>query len=218
MKILRLGLLAAAALFAGVASVLAAPAVTTADTSAHAGPGSEYDVVGAVAANTPVEVGTCKNNYCEVQGYGWINQKYLLLQPGPLPPPDPKPPAPPQPQPQPEPWPPIFPWPQPDPWPPQPQPEPWPQPEPEPPVYENAGACFYSGRNFTGASVCLDEGDSYSRLRNWDNRIRSVEVFGGARVDMCTDANFYGSCVTIRNDTSRLPSAIDRRVTSLEIY
>lgn len=104
------------------------------------------------------------------------------------------------------------PCPHPWPWPPQP-----PQPQP-PPVFEEAGACFYSERNFRGTSFCVEEGDGYSRLRNWDNRIRSVEVFGGARVDLCTDANYRGSCVTLRRDASRLPAEIDRKTSSIDVY
>ena len=120
---------------------------------------------------------------------------------------------PPAPQPQPQP----VPLPQPVPV--QPSPVfPWPQPQPQPPIYQDSGACFFSERNFRGASFCVQPGDSYNRLRNWDNSIRSVQVFGRITVDLCTDANFYGNCVSLRSNTSRLPSALDRRASSLEVY
>ena len=125
----------------------------------------------------------------------------------PVPQPEPIYPAPlPQPIPAPGPAP-VYPWPQPQP----------PRP-PQPPIYQNAGACFFSERNFRGASFCVDAGDSYSRLRNWDKAIRSVQVFGRASVDLCTDYNFYGNCVTVRRDTGRLPAQLDRRASSLEVY
>lgn len=130
---------------------------------------------------------------------------------------------------------PVYPWgtpvPQPEPIYPAPAPQPvplptpvypWPQPQPprppQPPVYQDAGACFYSERNFRGASFCVDAGDSYTRLRNWDKAIRSVQVFGRVSVDLCTDYNFYGNCVTLRRDTGRLPAQLDRRASSLEVY
>jgi hypothetical protein len=116
----------------------------------------------------------------------------------------------PLPQPQPNPG---WPWPN-NPWP-QPQP---PRPQPQPPVIDDAGACFYSERNFRGSSFCLDEGESFTRLRNWDNAIRSVEVFGGARVDLCSDSNYRGDCVTLRRDTSRLPGQLDRKASSVDVY
>jgi hypothetical protein len=198
MKPLRLSLLSVAILLAG-AAVAMAQAIVTADVNVYGGPGIETGVVGTIPANSPITVDHCENNFCFVyyaRSGLWIEQQYIGESPAPPPQPQPQPPVNPS-----------WPWPQ-------PQPQPLP-----PPVYDDeAGACFYSERNFRGSSFCVDEGDSYSRLRNWDNKIRSVEVFGGVRVDLCTDSNYRGSCVTLRRDASRLPAELDRKASSIDVY
>lgn len=216
MKSLRLGVFSALVLLTGTAIAMAQQTVTiTADVNAYKGPSTGSEFAGTVRANTPVTLDHCESNFCMVY-YGrqtiWVEQQYVAQSPQPQPQPQPQPF--PQPQPQPNPG---WPWPN-NPWPqPQPQPQP-PRPTPPPIVDDAPGACFYSERNFGGSSFCVDEGDSYSRLRNWDNRIRSVEVFGGARVDLCSDANYRGDCVTLRRDTSRLPGPLDRKASSIDVY
>lgn len=191
----------AAGLIAGTIAAFAAPAMTTANIDLRAGPGAEYAVTGLMYAQKAVEVGECSNGWCMISGggqSGWAPSGALAIgatssQPQP------------QPQPQPQ-------WPQPQPqW-------PQPQPQPQPPIYEEAGACFYSERNFGGSSFCLEEGEALNSFRTWDNRIRSVEIFGGARVDLCSDRNMFGDCATLRSDTSRLPRPLDRRASSVEVY
>lgn len=213
MKSIVLALATVATLLASAGSAFAAPAYATANADVYNGPGSQYGSTGNIITQGMTLDANCDGNgWCMIiaQGgrlTGWVQQGAVGFN------------APPRPQPQPVPNP--QPWPQPQPW---PNPQPWPQPQPPrpqpvpPPVYEEAGACFYSERNFRGRSFCVDQGEEYMRLRDWNDRIRSVEVFGGARVDMCTDANLYGSCVTLRSDTSRLPNGIDRRVSSFEVY
>jgi hypothetical protein len=220
-----LGLIATAFGFMiGAVSAFAAPAVITYSTSVFSSPAKDGSVIGSVSAGEAVDVGSCAQYWCQIASAGvtgWVPNDAIALsgQPQPQPQPVPQPQPQPQPQPVPQPWPPQ---PQPQPFPPRPpQPQPWPQPQPprpQPPVYEDAGACFYSERNFGGSSFCLDEGESLNSFRTWDNRIRSVEIFGGARVDLCTDRNMFGNCVTLRSDTSRLPSGIDRRASSVEVY
>lgn len=208
MKALRVALVSAALMFVSAATGMAQETVViTGNATTYNGPDYGSGVAGSIPANTAVTMEQCMATFCLVQ-YGrtqvWVEAQYI----GQVPAGQPAPPPPQAPQ---------QPWPQPQP---QPQePWPWPQPQPEPPVFEeSAGACFYSERNFRGSSFCVDEGDSYSRLRNWNDRIRSVEIFGGARVDLCTDSNYRGSCVTLRRDTSRLPSEIDRRTSSIDVY
>lgn len=216
MKPVVIAIATALGLLAGTSSAQAEPALAMSTVELYNGPGAQFGTTGVFMSKGQMIDANCDGSgWCQVtvqSGYGavtgWIDQGSVRL--GGVPQPQPQPVPRPQPQPQ--------PWPQPEPWPlPQPQP-PRPQPVP-PPVYEEAGACFYSERNFRGSSFCLDEGDEYSRLpRGWNDKIRSVEVFGGARVDLCTDTNFYGSCVTLRSNTSRLPAGVDRRVSSLEVY
>ena len=205
MKPVRIGLFSALMVLAGTAVAMAQQTVTiTANTNAYKGPGFETGYAGTIRANTPVTLDHCESNFCMVY-YGtqtiWVEQQYVAQAPRPQPQPQPQP----LPQPQPNPG---WPWPQPQP----------PRPTPPPVVDDAPGACFYSERNFRGTSFCIDEGESFTRLRNWDNMIRSVEVFGGARVDLCSDSNYRGYCVTLRRDTSRLPSELDRRASSIDVY
>ncbi|WP_332699598.1 peptidase inhibitor family I36 protein [Devosia sp.] len=201
MKPVRIGLFSALLVLAGTAVAMAQQTVTiTANIDAYKGPGLEFGYAGTVRANTPVTLDHCESNFCMVY-YGtqtiWVEQQYVAQAPQPQP----------QPQPQPNPG---WPWPQPLPQPPRPAP---------PPVFDDVpGACFYSERNFRGSSFCVDEGESFARLRNWNNAIRSVEVFGGVRVDLCSDSNYRGNCVTLRRDTSRLPSELDRKASSIDVY
>lgn len=218
MKSFRLGLITlVAALIAGTVGAFAASAQVTSNTQLFSGPDATQ-VIGQMSAGEVVQVYDCSGGYCQVQGMrgqaGWISSGAFVVLDQPQPAPQPVPLPQPIPQPQP------VPLPHPQPWP-QPHPQPWPQPQPpkpQPPVYDEAGACFYSERDFGGYSFCLDEGDSYNRLRNWNDRIRSVEVFGGARVDLCSGENLYGSCITLRSDASRLPSQLDRRASSVDVY
>lgn len=200
MKSVRVGLLTTLILLAGAVAATAQTVVITDNINAYKGPSLDSEWAGTVRANTPVQLDHCANNWCLVN-YGrqaiWVQQQYVAQSSQPQPPPRPQP----QPQPQPNPG---WPWPQP--------------PRPTPPVIVDAGACFYSQRDFRGQSVCIDEGDSFNRLRNWDNAIRSVEVFGGARVELCTEPNFRGDCITLRRDAARLPRQLDRRASSLDVY
>lgn len=102
---------------------------------------------------------------------------------------------------------------------PQPQPPRPPRPQPQPPVYERSGACFYSERDLRGQSFCLDQGQTLDRLpRGWNDNIRSVEVFRGSRVDLCSEQSQYGACITLRSTTMRLPNGIDRQASSIDVY
>jgi hypothetical protein len=208
MKSICLGLVASVSLLASAVSAFAAPATVTAHVNVRSGPGVEYRAVGSVPRNTVVDLGQCRGEWCQISSYGlsgWVSSQYLVDAPLPSP----------QPQPQPQPgW--EQPnWPNPGPDRPRPQPPRPPAPAPEP---DEAGACFYAERNFGGASFCLDQGEELARFRTWDNRIRSVEIFGGAKVDLCSDRNLYGACITLRRDTRRLPPDMDRRASSVEVY
>jgi len=236
MKFPRFGFVAVLALLAGTMAAAAAPATTSSAVNVRNGPASDYRAIGTLARNEIVDVGQCTGGYCQIVGNtisGWVSSQYLVFAQGA--PPRPAPgatwpqPGPQYPQPQrpgpqyPQPGPQYPQYPQPGPQYPQyPQPGPqYPQP-PRPPIVapagEDAGACFYSERNFRGASFCLDQGETLNAFRTWDNRIRSVEVFGGASVDLCTLRDLYGACVTLRRDTERLPASIDARARSTEVY
>ncbi|SHF66174.1 SH3 domain-containing protein [Devosia limi] len=234
MRLFRLVVAAGLTILAGATAAFAAPATATSNVNLRSGPGTNYAVVGTLRTGQNVEVIECQDSWCFIEDgnrSGWASSAYLQRfnsggpsrpQPGQPVPSDPSlnfgitigPDGKPsinfginQPQVQPP-----RPGPGPGPRPPRP---PRPQPVP-PPVAE---ACFYAEPNYRGASFCLEEGESMARLpRNWNDRIRSVEVLGGATVDICGDANFYGVCQTLESSRSRLANQLDRRISSLEVY
>jgi len=242
MRFVRLVVAASLTILASATAAFAAPAVATSNVNLRSGPGTNYAVVGALRTGQNVDVVECQDSWCfiDVGGRsGWASSAYLQRsnnggpsRPQPSQPSFPGQPVPSDPslnfgitigpdgkpsvnfginQPQVQP-------PRPGPGPgPGPQPPRPPRPQPVPPPV--AEACFYAEPNFRGASFCLEEGESMARLpRNWNDRIRSVEVLGGATVDICGDENFYGVCQTLESSRSRIANQLDRRISSVEVY
>lgn len=242
MKSFRLAIFTAIAVVTATSAAFAAPATVTTNVNVRSGPSQQTAVLDVLQAGTQVDAqcdnsGWCRVNYGRISG--WVSAAYIStggVSMNPKPPrPQPEPQPVPLPQPVPgNPWPgnPGNPWPgNPGPWPGNPgggwnpgnpgwpQPPRPPRPQPQPPVYQDAGACFYSDRNMRGQSFCLDQGETMDRLpRGWNDNIRSVEVFGGARVDLCSDQFQYGACITLRSDTPRLPGRLDRQASSVDVY
>ena len=89
------------------------------------------------------------------------------------------------------------------------------------------GACFYVGYNFSGESFCLASGQSANAVpSNFNDRIRSIRVFGRARVQFYNAANFGGPSGYTSRDISdlrqlRLSPGSDRnwetRISSVQI-
>lgn len=195
MKPIFAAALAMFGLMAGGSAAQAAPAYATTTVEVYSGPGWQYGATGMfMNSGLNVDANCFGRGWCQVTGNGPGGSFIGWVEEGAL----------------------AFGG---APQPPRPQPQP-PRPAPTPPpAYEDAGACFYSQRSFRGESFCLDAGDEYMRLpRGWNERIRSVEVFGGAEVDLCSESDLFGRCVTLRSDTARLPGGLDRRVRSLEVY
>ena len=190
MKAILLAAAAALGLFASVSSAQAEPAFATTTVEVYSGPGWQYGATGYyMNRGLTVDANCFGRGWCQVNGNGPSGPFIGWVEESALA---------------------FGGYPQP--------PRPAPQPVPSP-DYEDAGACFYSQRNFRGDSFCADAGDEFPSLpRGWDGRVRSVEVFGGAEVDLCNDNDLYGRCVTLSSDASRLPNGLDRRVRSLEVY
>src|SRR3954447_116448 len=69
------------------------------------------------------------------------------------------------------------------------------------------GACFYTGSNFGGESFCMASGQSANAVpSNFNDRIRSIRVFGRARVQFYNAANFGGPSGSTSRDISDLRS------------
>jgi hypothetical protein len=61
------------------------------------------------------------------------------------------------------------------------------------------GACVYTSRNFTGNHFCVRGGDSLPRLPgNFGDNISSVQIFGGASVQIFNDRNFTNGSTVLR--------------------
>jgi Beta/Gamma crystallin. len=88
----------------------------------------------------------------------------------------------------------------------------WTEPEPGP----GATVCLYTGRQFTGQSLCVAAGTSEPSLRRWNDQISSFEVFEGASVTVCTDPWFEGYCTTYTHHRATL-SHDDDDISSFEV-
>ncbi len=55
------------------------------------------------------------------------------------------------------------------------------------------GACFYSDANFRGHRFCIRAGDRIGQMPgNFNDRISSIQTFGGAKVRVFHDRDFRG--------------------------
>jgi hypothetical protein len=69
------------------------------------------------------------------------------------------------------------------------------------------GVCVYDDINFRGRSQCFERGEEVAdlgRSGNWNDRISSIQVFGGTRVTLYRDVNYRGERVTIDRDVPDL--------------
>jgi hypothetical protein len=68
-----------------------------------------------------------------------------------------------------------------------------------------AGACFYSGDHFRGDGFCMNTDDRWPSLpRGFNDRIKSIRVFGGARLRVFNDDNFRGVSLLVDHDIDDL--------------
>jgi hypothetical protein len=68
----------------------------------------------------------------------------------------------------------------------------------------SGGACFYKERNFGGSFFCLRRGDRRASLGGYGDKISSIRVFGGARVDLFNNSNFGGASDRLSRDVADL--------------
>lgn len=67
------------------------------------------------------------------------------------------------------------------------------------------GACFFTDANYRGSSFCVNSGQSVSAVPSgFNDRIRSIRVYGGAQVQFYNAANFGGPSATTSRDISDL--------------
>jgi len=80
---LRTGLVTAgAALLLSATAAAAMPATAQTDLNVRSGPGTQYPVVGSIAAGEAVDAGGCTGSWCQVSfsgGSGYANRSYLAM-------------------------------------------------------------------------------------------------------------------------------------------
>lgn len=174
----------------------AAPGTATSNVNVRTGPGTNFGVVSTLRRGEQVDVQQCQGSWCYVVGRGfagWVSASYLAANGTPV---NPSQPGisfgftiggnggpqisigvgnQPQPQPQ-----------RPGPQRPDLRP-PFVQPQPVPVASE---VCFYDRTRYRGDSFCIEEGESIRDLRNWSDRISSIENPDGLTVQVCSDTNF----------------------------
>lgn len=205
---------AATALVVFLPAAQAAPGTVTSNVNVRSGPGTNFAVVDTARRGQQVDVQQCQGSWCYVNtrgAAGWVSAQYLSANGSPV---NPSQPGisfgfnlgpngpnvnigignqPPQAQPQRPPRPPMA---QPQP----PRPPMWGgnQRPPRPPIVAPqpvAEVCFFERSRFRGESFCLESGDSVRDLRDWTDRISSVENRYGVSVQVCSDTN-YRNCRT----------------------
>jgi hypothetical protein len=93
---------------------------------------------------------------------------------------------------------------------------------------QNSGACFYKDYNFSGDHFCMQRGESRKSLdEEFDGKISSIRVFGGAVVTVFNDGNFRNGEGTIDHDirdlrqwhmSSRPSHTWNDRISSIRVY
>jgi len=64
---------------------------------------------------------------------------------------------------------------------------------------------LFTSSNFQGNRFCVRRGDRLDRLPgNFGDNISSIEVFGGARIEVFNDRNFTGGSEVISRDVRDL--------------
>lgn len=183
---------AATAVVVFLPAAQAAPGMVTNNVNVRSGPGTNYAVVDTARRGQQVDVQQCQGSWCFINtsgASGWVSARYLSANGTPVNPSQPSisfgfsvPGGPSfnigvgQPQP------PVVVRPQPQPV---------------------SDVCFYDRTNFRGASFCMGPGESVRDLRDWSDRISSIDNSAGYSVQVCSEAN-YRACRTYTTSASSL--------------
>lgn len=183
---------AATAVVVFLPAAQAAPGTVTSNVNVRSGPGTNYAVVNTARRGQSVDVQQCQGSWCFINAgntSGWVSARYLNANGNPVNPTQPSlsfgfsvPGGPSfnigvgQQQP------PVV-----------------VRPQPQP----TAEVCFYDRTNFRGPSFCATPGDSIRDLRDWSDRISSIDNPAGYSVQVCADVN-YRNCRTYTTSASSL--------------
>ena len=79
-------------------------------------------------------------------------------------------------------------------------------------------ACFYTGKNYTGQSVCVNSGRSLSYVGDrWNDKVSSVRLYNGASVTMCQHSGFNGFCRTSSRNEPALGPWLNNKISSVRV-
>jgi hypothetical protein len=78
--------------------------------------------------------------------------------------------------------------------------------------------CFYDSPSLEGPKFCVEPGsEATSSPAGWNDRISSIEIVGKAKVRVCTDVDFSGTCEVYRASVSALPKNLDNAISSWSV-
>jgi hypothetical protein len=96
------------------------------------------------------------------------------------------------------------------------------------PQRPKAGACFYRADHYRGDYFCMRVEDRWPSMpRGFNDEIKSIRVFGGARLRVFNDDNFHGVSLLVDRDIDdlrRVPVADnfhknwDNRISSIAVF
>jgi hypothetical protein len=80
--------------------------------------------------------------------------------------------------------------------------------------------CLYTGRNYTGMSICGEAGFVVRDflLYDADNHFGSVAIDGDVSVMLCRDRFFQSYCQRINESVATLPAILINSVSSMRVY
>ncbi|WP_029040672.1 SH3 domain-containing protein [Cucumibacter marinus] len=87
-------------------------------------------------------------------------------------------------------------------------------------VNVNVGqSCFYTGKNYTGQSFCIQGSGNRPKLQGWrNNNISSFYLAAGYKVRVCDKWNYNGGCIVYNSSHNQLPGPVDNAIGSLQVY
>lgn len=91
---------------------------------------------------------------------------------------------------------------------------------PDYPDAEPGVVCFYTGTNYTGASLCGGPGQVFTDLAlyGFDNSFRSVEVVGSVNAAACRDRSLQSYCERIIESQPVLDQFLASNLSSFRVY
>lgn len=77
--------------------------------------------------------------------------------------------------------------------------------------------CFYENWNYSGRSLCVRPGDSYSQLGSFDNIFSSILIEGMAEVQICEYPDFSGRCAILNASQPQLTGIANDAISSFRV-